>query len=138
MDQIVEFAGNHWMLFSLFFVLTAMLLNTFASGGIKTLQPMEAVRMINQQDAVVLDVRMDNEFKEGHIINSVHIPLGNLESRMSDLNKFKEKPIIVSCRSGNRSARACGVLSKQGFPTVYNLSGGIMAWQNANLPLERR
>lgn len=73
----------------------------------------------------------------GHIINSVHIPLGTLNNRLNELEKYKSRPIIVGCRSGQRSAAACTTLKKQGFETVYNLSGGVMGWQNANLPLTK-
>ena len=89
-------------------------------------------------NAVVLDVREDNEYLKGHIINSVHIPLSYLSNRIGELDKHKDKPIIVSCRSGQRSGQACAMLKKQGFENVYNLSGGMMAWQNDNLPVTKK
>ena len=76
-----------------------------------------------------------NEYSSGHIVNSVHIPLSNLKTRISELNKYKNQKIIVSCRSGNRSSQACASLKKEGFEEVFNLSGGVMAWENASLPL---
>jgi rhodanese-related sulfurtransferase len=91
--------------------------------------------MINHQDAVLIDVREDGEFAEGHILNAIHIPLGALSANLNRLEKYRNAPIIVGCRSGNRSAHACRLLKKKGFENVYNLHGGILAWQNANLPV---
>ena len=97
-----------------------------------------ATQLINRENAVILDVREDNEYRDGHIVNSVHIPLSYLKDRLKELEKYKGKPIIVGCRSGQRSSQACGVLKKQGYDAVYNLSGGIMAWKSDNLPLTKK
>jgi rhodanese-related sulfurtransferase len=89
-------------------------------------------------DALVLDVREDKEWAEGHIPNAKHIPLGQLSKRISELDKYKDKPIVVSCRSGHRSATACRTLKKDGFEQTHNLMGGIIAWENANLPVTKK
>lgn len=106
--------------------------------GIKDVGVMEATQLINHHDAVVLDVREDQEVAEGRIPQAKHIPLRQLVTRMTELEKFKGRPVVVNCRSGQRSASACRVLKKQGFEQVYNLAGGIIAWQQANMPLERK
>ncbi len=106
-------------------------------SGVKEVGAVEATQLINHRDALVLDVREDKEYSAGHIPNAKHIPLGQLGTRITELQKYKAKPIVVNCRSGARSASACGVLGKQGFGEVYNLSGGILAWEQANLPLVR-
>jgi rhodanese-related sulfurtransferase len=140
MPQVIEFAINHW---DLFLALVIILFMMFGGGlssrlrGFTQVEPLEAVQMLNHKDPVLLDVREDNEYKEGHIIDAVHIPLGKLDGRMEELEKYREKPIIVSCRSGHRSSHACARLRKHGFETVYNLKGGVMAWQNAGLPLQK-
>jgi rhodanese-related sulfurtransferase len=105
--------------------------------GINDVGTLEATQLINHQDAVVLDVREDKEYASGRIPRSKHIPLGQVGSRIKELEKFKEKPIVVSCRSGNRSASACAALRKHGFSQVYNLRGGMIAWEQANLPVEK-
>lgn len=105
--------------------------------GRKQVGTVEAVQKINHNDALVLDVREPAETAQGHIAKAKLIPLGELSGRLSELEKFKNKPIIVACRSGNRSARACGILMKQGFNDVYNLTGGMTAWTQANLPVEK-
>lgn len=97
----------------------------------------EAVQLINHNDAIVLDVREDSEYYGGHVAHSRHIPLGALSKRQVELQKFKDRPLIVVCRSGARSSNACGTLRKLGFEKVYNLSGGMSAWQNANMPMEK-
>lgn len=98
----------------------------------------QAVKLMNNDESLVLDVRDDNEVREGKIQGSKHIPLGQLSNRMIELEKSKEKPILVYCRSGNRSSQACTTLTKNGFANVTNLAGGFMAWQSANLPVVKR
>lgn len=98
----------------------------------------QAVQVMNRDNSVVLDVREDTEIRGGKIKGAKHIPLAQLKTRMSELDSAKEKPILVYCRSGNRSAHACDLLTKGGFTDVYNLSGGVNAWESANLPLSKR
>ena len=97
----------------------------------------QAVQLINRRDAVVIDVRDAEEYKAGHITNARHIPAGELGARVKELEKVKTKPIIVVCARGNRSAAAAAQLRKLGFAEVLSLRGGIAAWQQANMPLEK-
>jgi rhodanese-related sulfurtransferase len=97
----------------------------------------EAVQLINRRDAVVLDVRDAAEYKAGHITNARHVPEGELEARLKDLEKVKTKPIIVSCARGNRSTTIANRLRALGFAEVFSLRGGLAAWQQANMPLEK-
>lgn len=141
MNQYIEFATNHLYLTTAFIVISLMLIYSFIGNrlrGFGSTAPAEAIRLINRENAVVLDVREENEFLSGHIVNSIHIPLNFLKERLADLEKHKGKPIIVGCRSGQRSATACSLLKKQGFEQVYNLQGGVAAWQNDNLPLVKK
>lgn len=140
MEQLLEFFNNHLILSTAFLaIIFLLLIDLFGAGlrGFKAASPTEATQLINHEDAVVLDIRDDNEFYSGHIVNSIHVPLGFLKDRIPELEEHKAKPIIVGCRSGSRSAKACSVLKKQGFESVYNLKGGMMAWQHANLPLTK-
>jgi rhodanese-related sulfurtransferase len=106
------------------------------SGG-ASVNTLEATQLINRQDALVVDVRNVDEFRNGHILNARNIPLAQLESRLADLDRYKEKPVIVACESGGRSGSAASTLRKHGFAQVFNLSGGIAAWQQAGLPVEK-
>lgn len=101
------------------------------------MSPTEAVLLINRDNALVLDVRDDAEFAAGHITDARHIPFAQLEERIGELRKFKDKPVLVNCQAGARGAKACDVLQKQGFTKVYNLQGGLNAWQQAKLPVVR-
>lgn len=105
--------------------------------GIKEADCAAALQLINHKEAVVLDVRENEEFKSGHLLNAKHIPLGKLRERIGEIERYRESPIVVMCRSGQRSATACAMLGREGFAQVYNLGGGIMAWQKAGLPLEK-
>jgi rhodanese-related sulfurtransferase len=133
----VQSLQHNWMLVSIAIASGSMLLWSFVGNkltGIDDADTLQATRLYND-DALVLDVREATEFTAGHIPKAKHIPLGQLNSRLNELEKFKSKPILVSCRSGQRSARACGILKKAGFETVYNQAGGIIAWERANLPI---
>ncbi len=99
--------------------------------------PTDAVMLINRKDAVVLDVRDAAEFAGGHITNARHMPEKQLEERMKELEKLKNKPVIVSCATGRRSAIVTDSLRKRGFAEVVALRGGIGAWQQAGMPLEK-
>ncbi|MBE9561787.1 MAG: rhodanese-like domain-containing protein [Proteobacteria bacterium] len=140
MEQLIEFSGNHPELFVAFFFILGFLLWGFLAeqiSNIASLVPQEAILLINHENAMVLDVREDSEYSQGHILNSIHIPLSTLSGKLGRLEKYRSKPIIASCRSGSRSGRACSILKKNGFENLHNLKGGILAWQNASLPLSK-
>ena len=140
MEQFLDFVVDQWILFLALALVLALLVRSLVGArltGVGEVQPMDAVRLMNRDDAKVVDVRLDKEFREGHIVNAVNIPLGALESRLRELDKFKDKAIICNCRSGQRSMQACKILRRHGFEKVYNLSGGVMAWEKASLPLTK-
>lgn len=140
MSQFTSFVINHWELFLALVIIIALLFASnlqSALSGVAQIGPADAIKMINHEKAIVIDVREDKEFVEGHIINSIHVPLGSVQQRIDELKSHSNKPIIVSCRSGARSNTACGILRKNGFENVFNLKGGVMAWQNASLPLKK-
>jgi rhodanese-related sulfurtransferase len=98
----------------------------------------EAVQLINRKDALVVDVRDTGEYEAGHIAGARHVPEKQLAERLKDLEKFKERAMIVVCRSGVRSGVAVQVLRRNGFNGSVNLRGGIAAWEQAGMPLEKR
>ena len=105
--------------------------------GVKEVDLAAALQLINHKNATILDVREPKEYDAGHLLNSKLIPLGKLKERMGELESHKDQPILVVCRSGNRSGTACFLLGRRGFSQVYNLAGGVQAWQKSNLPLEK-
>ena len=139
MDRLLEFSINHW---DLVLALIVIVMMTFGGGlmrqirGYKEVSAADAVTLMNREGAIYVDVREDKEYSDGHVIDSIHIPLGQLPDRVAELEAYKQQPVIVGCRSGSRSAMGCARLRKAGFEQVYNLKGGILAWQSANLPLE--
>lgn len=137
-ERLLEFVKNHWELVLAFVSIAIFLLYDLISVDKDSLDPLEAVKIINHQDALVVDVRPMADFTKGHIIHAMNFPLSNLLKQLSALEKYKERPIIMNCDSGARSAHACKQLRQQGFTQVYNLRGGILAWENANLPVTRK
>ena len=136
----VQYLQDNWMLVSLAVFSGGMLMWSFIDGklsGVEQADTLKSTRLYND-DAIILDVREDKEYASGHIPRAKHIPLGQLTKRLQELDKHKDKPILVTCRSGNRSARACKTLKKAGFETVFNQAGGIIAWERANLPVTQK
>ncbi len=105
--------------------------------GIKEVSCTEALQLVNHRNALVVDVREQSEYDQGHLLDAKLIPLGKLAERAGELEKYRDRPVVVVCRSGHRSGIACVQLGKLGFSDVYNLTGGVLAWQKANLPLEK-
>ena len=140
MEQILEFTANHLFLFSLLLAILMLLMwNLFGDIliGVKLVEPNELTRLINQEDARVVDLRTGAEFEKGHILDSLHIPLEELGNQLEKVNKFKDQGVILICTSGSVSPKEARKLMNEGYPKVYALKGGILTWQNANLPLTR-
>lgn len=98
---------------------------------------LQATQLINQGKTVWLDVREGSEFAAGHMRDARNIPIKQLSSRVSELDKVKAKTVIVVCSSGIQSARASDVLRTAGFANVVSLAGGMTAWQAQGLPIAR-
>ena len=140
MDQLIEFTNNHTMLMGSFLALLGFMLFTeyrVMTQKFSVISPAGAIQIMNQDDSLLIDVREINELKDAAIADHKHIPLGSVSGKIGDLEKYKDKDIIVYCRSGHRSASACRTLTNNGFEKIHNLKGGIMAWQDAQLPVVR-
>src|SRR5512134_428586 len=122
--ETMDFIVNNILIVTVAVVSGAMLVWPLIRGrmsGVAEVDTLEAVQLINQKDALLLDVREDSEYESGHIPNSKHIPAGRIGDRLKELEKYKGKPVVVLCRSGNRSTSACAILRKQGFADVRSL-----------------
>ena len=143
MEQFLLFLQKspfNMLLFGLAVSSGGMLLWPFLARGFRPgheVGAFEAVQLINRRDAVVLDVRETGDYAVGHIVNAKHIPEAQLADRMKELDKYKSRPIVVSCRTGTRAPAVAETLRKQGFAEVFALRGGVAAWQQASLPLEK-
>ena len=138
MEQFVAFITHHWILSTLWMVcLTALVVNEFLQRrfNAKSVTPEQAVLWINHQGALVIDIRSDSAFTEGHILGSEHLPKHQWEKKIKTLHKHIEKPIIVVCNAGHDSSKFANELQQKGFVRVVTLNGGIQAWKMAGLPL---
>lgn len=105
------------------------------NAGVPSVSPTEAVLLMNRSKLLILDVRDEAEFAAGHIQGAKHIPLGELESRIKELGKQKNKPVLVHCQRGMRSKTACKLLAGHEFAQLHNLEGGLDKWIEAKMPL---
>lgn len=135
LEQFLEFVVNHWLLSSIWIILLALLIKTEGARGGAALSPSQATQLINHQDAKVLDVRNKDEFRAGHLPNAINIPAKDVQKRISELNAFKETPIILVCKSGTTAGATGSLLAKEGFTKLHKLRGGILEWTGSNLPL---
>jgi rhodanese-related sulfurtransferase len=99
--------------------------------------PFEAVQLINRRDALVLDVRDTGDYASGHIANARHLQESQVADRLKELEKYKARPVVVACRTGSRAPAVSALLRKQGFTEAFALRGGVAAWLQASLPLEK-
>jgi rhodanese-related sulfurtransferase len=140
MERLGEFVVNHWVLFSILGGVLVGLAYTFVQSAKEQapqVTPLEVTRLINHDDAQVIDIRDKGAFGKGHILGSHNVPLSDLADKIGKLDLKHERPIVVCCDAGNSAAGAVTTLSKAGFGKVYRLRGGIMDWRDANLPLAR-
>ena len=131
--------GNNALFLAVALASGGMLLWPFVrrtTGG-PWVTPSQATHLINREDAVVIDVRDANEFANGHVLGAKNLPPARMETAAGDLVKKKDRPVIVYCDGTDRAGKALAVLKKQGFTRVANLSGGLKAWQDAGLPVEK-
>lgn len=138
--SITQFVINNWYLFVAMGVVLALLLAgpiTQLMHGIKNLNPNQAILLVNRESGIFVDISELHEYKSGHVPDSINIPLSQMVQQLQLLEKYKAKPVIVVCRTGNRSVRAAARLRKYGFGAVYTLGGGMASWQRENLPVER-
>jgi rhodanese-related sulfurtransferase len=97
----------------------------------------QAIALINRRDALVLDVRDAGDYGAGHILGAKNLPLARIEEGGGEIAKKKERPVIVYDEDGQRAAKAAAALKRHGFTEVANLSGGLGAWRQAGLPVEK-
>lgn len=135
MDQLFTFISNHPFLVGTFVLLLALFIRNETQRGGQTVSAQQLVDMVNREDALVLDVRDKKDFEAGHIVDAVNIPYASLESRLTELKDFKDKPVVVACKMGQHSGAAGTLLRKNGFEMVRRLTGGVAEWRNQNLPV---
>ena len=134
MNQLIEFTINHWEMVAVFLAILATVAWNEQKGGAKSVSAAQATALINNEDAVVIDIRPATEFRIGHITSSINIPASTFKDKLSELEKHKSKPIILVCKTGISSGSSAKEMQKAGF-NVFKLHGGITEWQASSLPL---
>ncbi len=138
MPQLLEFFHNHMLLFAAAGVVLMLLIvneTTATLLGEVRINATEAVRLINDRDAVIVDLRPAAEFKRGHLLNAINLPFAKIEERASEIGKDKARPVLLYCALGSIASQAAAKLKKLGYTDVYPLKGGLNAWTGANLPV---
>ena len=142
MAQISEFAANHPIMVIAFVTLLVLVFFNelkIASQNFASVTPAAAVQLMNNEDVVVLDVREPAETAVGgKIEKAIQIPQSSVAQRINELEKHKNKTLLVYDKMGVRAGAACKELNKSGFEKVYSLKGGLAAWQEAHLPLSKK
>jgi rhodanese-related sulfurtransferase len=137
MSQFTEFFQHHLALFAALGVSVALFIINEVHGvvsGAARIAPLDAVRLINDRNALIVDVRPVADFKKGHLMNAVNLPLARLDEQISELGKDKARPVLIYCALGGTSAEAAQKLLKHGFTEVHPMRGGLDSWLASNLP----
>jgi len=142
MQEYIDFISNNPMLSVAWVVIATLLIHGVIKSKfsqVKSIDTQEATLLINKQNAQVIDIRTEEEFKNGHIVRAKNITVSQIEKgNLSAIENFKQSPIIVVCASGTRSASVGDKLVKAGFEQVHHLSSGMAAWATANLPTTKK
>ncbi|AYM97303.1 rhodanese-related sulfurtransferase [Acidovorax sp. 62] len=134
----MKFFIDNWYLLVVALASGSMLLwPTLRSASAGSLSPAQAVQLINREKAVVIDVCEAEEFAAGHVGGAKNVPLGQLEERLPSLVKNKSLPVVLVCASGARANRAAAVAKKLGYEKAEALAGGLKAWRDASMPVEK-
>lgn len=137
-----EFAKNHSLMVMAWVGVFAMLIYTSVksfTSKVTIVENAEATRLINNEDAIIVDLRTIDEFQRGHIINSINIlPTDIKNQKLGKIEQHKDTPVILVCATGVTSSSSAELLVKQGFSRVYSLKEGISGWMTANLPLVKK
>lgn len=139
--EFIDFATRHWYLFLALVVILTLLIGGEIRNrlqGISAVSPAGALKLINHQDAIVLDVREASDYKTRHIPDALHIPHRELEGRLKELTRYQSKPVVIYASLAGQATASGVLLKKQGFSSVQTLKGGLTEWQNANLPTSRK
>lgn len=135
MDQFIVFLGQQWILVGILIASVFLLVKHESNKGGASLSPQQVINVVNQQEGVVVDLRDAADFKAGHVVDAINIPASKLASKVSELESYRNRPIILVCKMGQHSGAAGKTLAAQGFENISRMQGGMMEWQNMQLPL---
>ena len=139
-QDFLQFVIQYWYLWTLFFALLALVVwfeSRTVVGGVIKLDSASLVHLMNRDNATVIDIRDENNYKSGHIVGAVNIPAADFAAKTKKLQKFKAKPVALVCAQGISSMKVAQGLKKEGFEKIYSLKGGMAGWKSAGLPVEK-
>lgn len=137
MALFIEFLLQQWILVAALLAAVGMLVFHESRKTGPALTPQQAIRRVNSEDGVFLDVRDGSDYKQGHIADALHIPFAKLKAREGELEAYRERPIVITCKMGQQSGAAAKQLRASGFQKVYKMAGGMLEWRNLQLPVVR-
>ena len=137
MALLIEFLAQQWILVAALLAAAGMLVfhETRKSGP--SLSPQQAINLVNAEQGLFVDLRDAGDFKQGHIVEALHIPAAKLPERIAELDKYREKPVVLVCKMGQQAGVAGKQLRAAGFDKVYKMAGGMLEWSNLQLPTVR-
>ena len=134
MALFLEFLAEQWLLTAALLAVIIMLFMHETRKSGTALSPQQAITLVNAEQGVFLDLRDAAAYKQGHIVDALHIPAAKLGDRIAELEKYRDKPIVLVCKMGQQSGGAGKQLKAAGYDKVYKMSGGMMEWGNLQLP----
>jgi rhodanese-related sulfurtransferase len=138
MALFLEFLAQEWILVLALLVVVGMLVWHETRKAGPSVTPQQAINLINSEQGVFVDLRDNADYRQGHIIDTLHIPSAKLGERMAELAKYKDKPVVLVCKMGQQSGAASKQLKAAGFTRVYRMTGGMMEWSNLQLPVTNK
>ncbi len=134
MALFLEFLAEQWILAAALLATIIMLVMHEARKSGPSLSPQQAINLVNTEQGVFVDLRDSGAYKQGHIVEALNIPSNKLADRIAELEKYRERPIVLVCKMGQQAGAAGKQLRAAGYEKVYKMTGGMMEWSNLQLP----
>jgi len=138
MALFLEFLAREWLLVAALLTVVAMLVWHEARKAGPSVSPQQAITLVNAEEGLFVDLRDAGEFKQGHIVGAINIPATKLAERIAELEKYRDRPLVLVCKMGQQAGAAGKQLRAGGFQRVYKMSGGMMEWGSLQLPVVAR
>ena len=135
MQLFFQFVSQQWYWFGLLSLLAAALMWYESRKAGPQVSPAQLSMLVNNENALVLDVRPDKEFRKGHIVGALNVPYNQLNDRIDQLDKHKDQPVVIVCKMGQTTGSVAKRLRARGFEKVYRLNGGMMEWSSSQMPV---
>ena len=135
MALFLEFVAQQWLLVAALLTVIVMLVLHESRRAGASVTPQAAINLVNDEEGVFLDLRDAADFKQGHIAGAVNIPAAKLADRMAELDKYRDKPVVLVCKMGQQAGAAGKQLGAAGYGRVHRMTGGMMEWSNLQLPV---